>query len=131
MKDELITFETAALAKEKGFDVPVTDAYLKDSGELYDEEDCPEKENQNLYPNGVSAPTQYLLQRWLREEKGIAVDVYTDLSLIKKGFKYRCDLIALFVIDCDSRTLNLGKEFTTYEQALEAGLQKALKLIKP
>ncbi len=69
------------------------------------------------------------LQKWLRENKKISVDAYTELTLENK-FRFGCDMIATFDLAEDLSTLNLGNKFTTYEEALETGLQEALKLIK-
>ena len=62
--EELVIYEVAKLAKEKGFDVP-TDFCYEQSGCL-------------VRVGSISAPTQSLLQRWLREEKGIIVEVFVD-----------------------------------------------------
>lgn len=39
MKEQIISFETAKLAKEKGFDVITSEVYLK-NGKLADRRDC-------------------------------------------------------------------------------------------
>ena len=101
MKDEIITLETAKLAKKKGFNIPVSDYINPDSIE-----------------ENYSAPTQSLLQRWLRETHNTHITIRckrTDLSL--DGFWYVINSLE-------------SKMFNTYEQALEEGLYEALKLIK-
>jgi len=70
IKDELISFETAKLAKEKGFDLKATSGMYMCMG-IYEGKigtsiDC------HRY---VVAPTQALLQRWLREK-----DVHISLD---------------------------------------------------
>lgn len=106
MKEELITFETAKLAKEKGYNKEF--------------EDYP-------YKGCIIAPTQSLLQRWLREKHGIHVWVHPNLiwqTYHHKGIVDR------------KETHNTNIAFDgesmkdTYEEALEVGLQEALKLIK-
>lgn len=75
MKDELITFETAKLAKEKGFN--------NGSGYGYGISRKPEIPHYgNVFKNSDSnnsvnfeAPTQSLLQRWLREVHNIFISV--------------------------------------------------------
>ena len=118
MKEQLITFETAKLAKEKGFDSKYTEDYdtlgfVQQRGIL---------ESHNL--ERVSAPTQSLLQKWLREVHNIYV-----LIEIHDSAKW-------FYFQITYKT-NEGVEYTvpssfynTYEEALEVGLQEALKLIK-
>lgn len=82
--EEIVTYEVAKLAKEKGFDVP-TDRYYH----IYDDvieaqnslemtgDGCADFYN-SLNRYRCAAPTQSLLQRWLREEKGIVVEVFMD-----------------------------------------------------
>lgn len=72
--DELISFETAKLAKEKGFNAKCYHYYQR--GELQSD-GCFNRHNKGV-DSICSAPTQSLLQRWLREEKGIIVEVFVD-----------------------------------------------------
>ena len=91
MKEQLVLFETAKLAKEKGFDVTCYAKYETWRDELKKcHVDCPEnaiaeyevadndsysrygnyilEEYKNTYSkNYITAPTQSLLQKWLRE----------------------------------------------------------------
>ena len=80
MKEELVTFKTAKLAKEKGFNIPVKKAYKVYNGYSdmkvnsfkigkYDHNSL----NGNCY--NTSAPTQALLQKWLRETYAIDLTV--------------------------------------------------------
>ena len=72
--EEICTYEVCKLAKEKGFDVDCEAFYYNDGFLQY-----AKFENWNgRYINKFSAPTQSLLQRWLREEKGIVVEVFMD-----------------------------------------------------
>jgi hypothetical protein len=120
MKEQLIEFETAKLAKEKGFEDPNNLAYYNETGEY------------KVAPWGAieekeySAPTQSLLQKWLRDVHNLHIAIYPITS------HWEMD-----VRDCDmtksvhsSPKLDIqNKHFETYEQALEAGLLGALKLI--
>lgn len=67
---EICTYEVCKLAKEKGFDIPTIGYYLIDTEDL-----CKTFVYNNWNDNTIcySAPTQSLLQRWLREEKGYYV----------------------------------------------------------
>lgn len=142
MQETLISFETAKLAKEKGFDWIVSDAYHKNTGELvFTDWENVESNDDILIPDDfntddeswlISAPTQSLLQKWLREVHNIIVEVVTyynetDLPLNKpikpKGY---------FAWDYYNENFSEEKapKFKTYEQALEQGLQEALKLIE-
>jgi hypothetical protein len=67
MEEQLISYSTAVLAKEKGFDSKVYEFYLKDKKMLYSDGNIFQKENHNVFPDIISAPTQSLLQKWLRD----------------------------------------------------------------
>lgn len=132
MKEQLITFETAKLAKEKGFNEQCIECYT-DKKELYSNNS--EKilfTNNQLLVTFYSAPTQSLLQKWLREEHNLFVAV-------NFGYKFEwevrdCrpkklgDLVGLYPWNVDA-CLNDGL-CDNYEQALEEGLKEALKLIQ-
>ena len=153
MKEELISFETAKLAKEVGFDIPC--------GQFYDSEDSDcdqlgepnsdgiflqqrrsfgmyeiiiENYNNLIDLNGLpldlpqcaSAPTQSLLQKWLRENHEIQIMIdpeYCNVIRDLSGYSLHvCDEYGVLSVD--------GEYYKTYEEALEAGLLEALKLIK-
>lgn len=131
MKEELISFKTAKLAKEKGFDWEVYNVF-KDV-EIYGELDYGNPIDliadndgfmQSMFSNGkdtegmYAAPTQSLLQRWLREVHNIFLTV--EYSLSNDNWFYY-----LY-----KQEFNKYIHFKIYEKALEAGLLEALKLIK-
>jgi hypothetical protein len=127
MKETLITFETAKLAKEKGFNhikpncVGDNKAYEKD-GILI----CANKGNtQSGY---ILAPTQSLLQRWLREKHNLHIELIIDLSddletMCFRGFH-------IIKINKYKNLYQTSEVFKTYEEVLERGLQETLKLIE-
>tara|TARA_R110000822_G_scaffold308560_1_gene436650 strand:+ start:112 stop:471 length:360 start_codon:yes stop_codon:yes gene_type:complete len=119
MKDELVTFDTAKLAKEKGFDEIVYGRYMFNPNQL----ESSEKAHKNTWDeNYLAAPTQSLLQRWLRDEKNlwVGVDHYKNRTYT-----------AHISDECDNSKSDelFGNIYYSYEQALENGLQEALKLI--
>ena len=79
--EEICTYEVAKLAKEKEFPQHIgDDAYIVENE--YDDKyevGChyPIQFIPDYLPN-ITAPTQSLLQRWLREEKGVIVEVFVD-----------------------------------------------------
>ena len=134
MEDTRITFETAKLAKEKGFPqepnrlkIPYYNYKGEFKGDVKDwlrkylrKEDTSDVES-------VSAPTQSLLAKWLREEHNIHVTSRYDIVL-EKGYGYT---LYFFMEDKGSF---VNKElisyiYKTYEEAYEIGIQEALKLI--
>jgi len=118
MTDQIIEFKTA---KKKGFDIPwginnrrgVFDAYREDgklgscvlSDGLYD----------------IQAPTQSLLQKWLREKHNIIIFLGPTTTVGK------------YAVEVDTIEEHYHSEtliYDTYELALEKGLKEGLKLIK-
>ena len=128
MEDTRINFETAKLSKEKGFPqepnrrkVPYYNYKGEFNGDVTDflRKYLREEDTSNV--ESVSAPTQSLIAKWLREKHNIIVLVLYD----GKTFYYQIqrkewdDCITQFDLTLDQ----------TYEEAYEIGLQEALKLI--
>ena len=139
LEEKLISFETAILAKEKGFKNACDGFVNKDNEYIFmpdllypnnsefshnSEEDPEVVEWKELMKTLVLAPTQSLLQKWLREahEISIKIDDYYTNSRVR--FDYN-------VCELGSQEDNPVGIFETYEEALEIGLQEALKQIKP
>ena len=73
--EEICTYEVAKLAKEKGFRERCIEHYYDDTKDLYRSSN---PQCYNFGGNTSDAPNQSLLQRWLREERGIIVEVFVD-----------------------------------------------------
>ena len=129
MEEQLITLETAKLAKEKGLESFNHDKAYRADGLLLSAKWLT-KDNADVY----FAPTQSLLQKWLREEKKISISIITGYT--KGGFTFECwimydgakEIEPILSCEIDEK---YGTTFyeKTYEEALEKGLQEALKLI--
>ena len=130
MEDTRINFETAKLVKEKGFpqetnrlEIPYYSYKGEFKGDVSDwrirrylrGEDTSDIEF-------VSAPTQSLLAKWLREEHNIIVLVdYEGID----GYYYK-----FYSYKEGNKNYDASdKNYNTYEEAYEIGLQEALKLI--
>ena len=122
MKDKLVEFKTAVLAKEKGVckyfeninGTKYVPAFYSEDGINFEEtefqqEDC-------TIDGRYFRPTQSLLQRWLREVHNINVYCMPNIIDENKWFNNIASHNPVF----------LGK----YEKVLEIGLFEALKLIK-
>lgn len=122
MTEELVTLETAKLLKEKGFNeycknVIDIDNILRET--LY-------RTNDNLPKQCFSLPTQSLAQKWLRETKNLHITIDNSAS----GYTYDISKADMgTVLYCFPEGPNDGGNWDTYEETLEAGIQKALKLI--
>ena len=131
MEDTLIKFETAKLAKEKGFPqepnklkIPYYNYKGEFKGDVKDWLRKYLKNEDTSDVESVSAPTQSLLAKWLRERYNIHVTSQIgNLDFINT---YHYDIR---YIDKNKFKCKVKGNFKTYEEALEAGLQEALKLI--
>jgi len=117
MKEQLIEFETAILTKEKGFEIEINSYYDGNPDDL--RIGFPHKNNM-MQRFRYSAPTQSLLQRWLREE--YFIDVFVIDSIKENCYDWEIRQEDQKKIECDQYYYN-------YEAALEDGLIKALKLL--
>jgi hypothetical protein len=151
MKDELITFETAKLAKEKKFNWGVKGQFThyfeenRDSngdnfgsfgwkeGEVtYDdsyivngESDLGDLSNESY--ECIARPTQSLLQKWLREEHNICVTPYSNPSLIKEYYdSYNYRIVTLNTEHKDPNfffTTNSPYSDDKIEESMDNGIQ--------
>lgn len=131
MKETIVSHKTAVLTKEKGFSWEClsfwfNNFHLRASPQLVTTENLFDYNNISSYEQ--SAPTQSLLQRWLREVHSIHVNPipyknYPDNEITG----YYCGEIC----NTHGESLYPGDDnYNTYEEALETGLYEALKLIK-
>lgn len=145
MKDQLISFETAKLAKEKGFYIINSDIlnWYHNNGEKAGDFDfrlMNTKITDYQTHEGILAPTQSLLQKWLREKHNLFITIEQDFEPIpftepinKRGDRLMQHSGKYFLIvrtpneGLSTPNSHIGK---TYEEALEVGLIRALNLIK-
>jgi hypothetical protein len=128
--EEICTYEVCKLAKDKGFNVDCQAFYYDDGFLQY-----AKFENWNgRYINKFSAPTHGLLQRWLREEKGIVVEVIAQptCSTSKKNcywwsVKQNSDGFCYQYEECSYLLYSDEGYFDTYELALEDVIKYALE----
>ena len=106
MEEQLISFETAKLAKEKGCNL----------------ENC----TCGGYPECICSDkriSQSLLAKWLREKYDTDVIINTYRNQNQKYYKY-------FISEKSKNLIKSEEYYDTYEEAFEIGLQETLKLIK-
>lgn len=121
IEESYVSFETAKLLKEEGFDVPCFNQYTE-RGTIW-HCDCPENFNKSQFT--TSCPTQALAARWLREVHGI--HVFTNYFFEDNDWFY-------VITDTNQSDEVRGiradiRSYCTSEEAFEAGLQEAIKLI--
>ena len=137
--EDYVSFETAKLLKEKGFDCECR-AYYTNSvvigEELHLSRNEPYDYNNGIYPS-YSAPTLQVAMKWLRETHNIYIavnitysenpkifhpDYYVSISNTKTGetcIKEMCTLV-------EDETLT-PKGFNTPEEAYEASIKYCLE----
>lgn len=123
MTEELVTLETAKLLRKKGFN-----EYCKD---VIDENNIIKetlyRTNDELPKQCYSRPTQSIAQKWLRETHNL------HISIIRNACGYSYDICkadnGTHISEGIFKGPNDGGQWDTYEEALEAGIQEALKLI--
>lgn len=121
MEDQKTTFETAKLAKEKGFNEATDTLYVISSGGFVKEQSYGKPYRTD--DTTINRPTHSLLQRWLREVHEIEVNV-----LFKPDSREYKMLIFYWKRGEQITISTTGFKF--YEEAFEYGLLEALKLIK-
>jgi len=157
MKEQLISFETARLAKEKGFEIPTYTAYIdgkfhknEDEPNGYDGYDLASKENWNKkgwiftkngegcfgcqgnpkYFEAYTVTTQSLLQKWLRDVHNIHIDIHAAQYAWNNKNSYLRSVFKILGKNIQNKYVSYRvKEVESYEEALEKGLQEGLKLI--
>lgn len=131
--EEICTYEVCKLAKEKGFP---QDPDKNDHSQMYCWDGLrnihslgvfavwymEEYNHENLY----AAPTQSLLQRWLREKKNI---VFGISPMQEMDCDYLGWCATIYKVDDDGYGLSWQEElyYDTYELALEDALKYALE----
>ena len=154
MEEQLISFETAKLAKKKGFNIRCRNWF----GGNGSEQDSTSYDTvfywHKNYPynfespesHGYSRPTQSLLQKWLREKHNIHIEINGMNRQLPFNHCYYIILRGInfeLILDNESdgnwypilsnRHNNDESTgymvFDTFEEALEIGLQEALELV--
>ena len=129
MKEELVTLETAKLLMNKGFDWKCEDLidingdarnYFYPQSALF----CMKIDGEQVE---FLCPKLYIAQKWLRETKNL------HISIIRNACGYGYDICkadnGTHITDGIFNGPNDGGQWDTYEEALEAGIQKSLELI--
>ena len=126
MKEQLISFETAVLAKKNNVEIESYEFYTH-RGDLCKDQNF---RNQSQYYGSYGAYKQTLLQEWFEKVHGKTIIIDLDSFL----FNGKCDF-KFYIYQKegnDVRQLNdykLSSVQGTYEEALEKGLQEAFKYI--
>lgn len=121
IEESYVSFDTAKMLKEAGFDVPCTSQYTE--GKSIWNVGYPDNFNQDEF--GYSRPTQALAARWLREVYNVAI-----YSLYDDDMEQWFYVVDAFTKNPVINGFQSGSEYDDYESAFEDGLREAIKLIK-
>ena len=123
IQEQYVSFETARLLKEKGFNVKCHTYYNYQSVSY-------SQHNENWNYNGtfrggmLSAPTQSLVMRWLREIHNLFIGIIPqEIGLGVSGITFTIDKITEDLWN----SLFQDKGFDSYEEAAETAILYALK----
>ncbi len=140
LTETIIGFETAKLARECGFpQVRMRDIrnHYNEYGHLngtvlYAKDFIKEKNlsGRDCFMKSYVAPSQAMLQKWIRDKFKIFVTVIIDPDLCKSKINYSADVLSLELEKEGLRLLDGFTIYQNYEAALEEGLQETLKLKK-
>lgn len=123
MKLQLVTFEQAKALKELGFPQGTTNKfYYKSVDETFDYWDIQQYSTEKDF---YAAPVLELVTKWLREEKDIDLWVRPLYSWNAKEGEHKAGYH--FEGDWQNETIT---SYPTYEEALSAGIDKAIEILK-
>ena len=129
IQEEYVSFETAKLLKEKGFNEECFALYNPD-GVLIQSGIRLNNIQVGRVKGSYSAPTQQMAMKWLREIHGIHIQAYCpvfDMDADILGVKYNIVISNLknrciaFDTDIDDN------EYDSYEEAVESGIKYCLE----
>ncbi len=109
--EDYVSFETAKLLKEKGFDDFTCHSYYYKNGDI---------EEETRYEGDFGRPTLQMAMKWLRDIHGlfIHIDVIREAS---------CWLADIQDIKGDVSVYPVENEFPNYEEACEAAIKYCLE----
>ena len=129
IQEDYVSFELAKKLKEKGFPQEMNNSfqycYNKANEKiLYSPAFLPMKRNIVEF---IFCPTLSLVQKWLRKEKGIHVcPVYITYNK-KEAYEIEINEETILFEDCPGYCYPV--HYKSYEEALAAGINKALEYI--
>ena len=133
IEEQFVSFDTARMLKDAGFDVPCRGVYVTDRTGYYEFREYDNKQTaddlcwntEDGFQYEYLAPTQALADKWLREMYNVAI-----YSLYDDDMEQWFYVIDAFAKNPVINGFQSGSEYDDYESAFEDGLREAIKLIK-
>lgn len=128
IQEAYVSFETAKLLKEKGFDCCCNVWYSEYTSQYGDgkyisiEFDNHNKFNEN-YKFVCFAPTIQMAMKWLREKHNLHIGVLINYQYLPR--KYQVHI--MHTEKCEVIVVNTGTNFNTNEEACEAAIKVCLE----
>ena len=121
--EDYVSFETAKLLKEKGFDWNTDKQFNLDK--IVSEYNITDR---SRYPERyLDAPTLQMAMKWLREVYNLAIGVEYFVDEENGDTRtWRYDIISMNTF-CNKSDYRLCRNFTTYEEACEAAIKYCLE----
>lgn len=136
MEETKVSFETACLAKEKGFD-EICHYHFGNDGHPFESRN-PLGSKNSQWVKCTARPTLSFLQKWLREVYNIDVDVSRDVEIhykdetrwiVKVSDWNDIQVLKTSIAELKHPNHAHYVDYKSFEQALEIGLQKGMLLI--
>ena len=119
--EDYVSFETAKLLKEKGFDEGCR-AHYGSAGSFSYEKYEVEASGCEIH-NAILAPTLQMAMKWLRKVHKLYINIWADPKDVENN-----DFNIIFRAQVYNGPSNYGTyEFSTYEQACEAAIKYCLE----
>ena len=131
--EQYVSFDTAKLLKEVGFNIPCRGIYVTDRTGYYEFREYDNKQTtddlcwdtEDGFQYEYLAPTQALADKWLREVYNIAI-----YSLYDDDMEQWFYVVDAFTKNPVINGFQSNSGYDDYESAFEGGLREAIKLIK-
>lgn len=112
--EDYVSFETAKLLKDKGFNEVTSKCYLKYKGEY-------------TLVSSIDVPTLQMAMKWLRGAHGLHVEPIPNCAdYIHSSWFW--EIIHLSDMSCDWNFFE-HKKYATYEEACEAAIKYCLEML--
>lgn len=126
IQEDYVSFETAKLLKEKGFDENCSRSYVKDK--LAVDQGFNNSYYTTMYSDGsyrpISAPTLQMVMKWLREVHSLYIDIVTSFSQDGICYTFSCSNVMDLIQGTKGTSYN---EYQTYKEACEAAIKYCLE----
>ena len=123
--EDYVSFETAKLLKEKGFDCICVKCYDFDGSLVSVEPNCYADDNNVDWSRWTNAPTLAIAMKWLRDIHRLVINIeYIDFLEHGEVWSYEIlnrDTFQTFTKKCESFTEH------SYEQSCEAAIKYCLE----